>query len=221
MTAENFISLQISPLHSTDSIAYAIDEMLQQGTQSLPVIGEGELVGIVKLEDLENHIDASILVGNLSPELLRPAYIYSNTHELEVISAFGIFKCDTLAVIDNSGGYIGSIYAPEMLYSFAQSVSFKIPGGVIVLELATADYHLSQIAQIAESGDARIVALYMSEIPGSNRILLTLKLNKENLDGIIQTFERYNYEIRAIFAQSKAAVDLMQRYDLLMKWINM
>ncbi|MFN3952307.1 MAG: CBS domain-containing protein [Thermaurantimonas sp.] len=221
MTAEHFISLQISPLHSTDSIAYAIDEMLQQGTRSLPVIGEGEFVGVVKLEDLENQIDSSVSISSLPTELLKPYFIYSHLHELEVISAFGVFKCDVLAVVDSSGGYIGSILASEMLFSFAQSVSFKIPGGVIVLELSTADYHLSQIAQIAESGDARIVALYMSELPGSNRILLTLKLNKENLDGIIQTFERYNYETRAIFAHSKSAVDLMQRYDLLMKWINM
>lgn len=220
MTAENYISLNISPLSSSDTLAHAIEEMLHHGTQSLPVLQEGEFAGVIKLEDLENQSDDLQLIGSLTPELLRPAFVQADSHELEVISAFGIFKCDVLAVLDRNGSYLGCIQASELLYAFAQAISFKIPGGVLVIELASGDYHLSQIAQIAESGDARIVALYITEIPGSNRILLTLKLNKENLDGILQTFERYKYDIRAVFAQTKSAVDLMQRYNLLMKWIN-
>ncbi|MFN4299801.1 MAG: CBS domain-containing protein [Thermaurantimonas sp.] len=220
MTAENYISLNTNPLNSSDSVAQAIEEILHHGTKSLPVLQEGEFVGVVRLEDLENQLDGLQSISGLTPELLRPAYVQIDSHELEVISAFGVFKCDVLAVLDRNGSYIGSIQASEMLYAFAQAISFKIPGGVVVLELASGDYYLSQIAQIAESGDARIVALYITEIPGSNRILLTLKLNKENLDGILQTFERYNYDIRAVFAQTKSAVDLMQRYNLLMKWIN-
>ncbi|MCX8148622.1 CBS domain-containing protein [Thermaurantimonas aggregans] len=212
--------MSINPLNSSDTLAHAIEEMLHHGTQSLPVLQDGEFLGVVRLEDLENQLDDLQSLSSLTPELFRPAYVQVDSHELEVISAFGVFKCDVLAVLDRNGLYLGSIQASELLYAFAQAISFKIPGGAVVLELASADYHLSQIAQIAESGDARIVALYITEIPGSNRILLTIKLNKENLDGILQTFERYNYDIRAVFAQTKSAVDLMQRYNLLMKWIN-
>lgn len=220
MTAEQYISLHINPLNGADSIAHAIDEMLHYGTQALPVLQDEEFMGVVRLEDLENQSDDAQPVSSLTPEMLKPAFVQTDTHELEVITAFGVFKSDVIAVLDRNGAYVGGIHASEMLYAFAQAVSFKIPGGVVVLELASGDYHLSQIAQIAESGDARIVALYITEIPGSNRILLTIKLNKENLDGILQTFERYNYEIKAVFAQSNSAVDLMQRYNLLMKWIN-
>lgn len=220
MTGENYISLNLSPLQTSDTVAFAIDEMIHQGTRSLPLLKEGELCGIVRLEDLENLNDEYALLEELPPSLIKPGFVYTDTHELDIIASFGLYKSDVLPVLDRKKHYQGAILAYDVLMTFGQSLSFKMPGGILVLEMLSSDYQLSQIAQIAESGDARILGLYISEIPDSQRILITVKLNRENLDGIIQTFERYNYEVKAIFGESQSIIDLKHRYELLMKWIN-
>ncbi|RCX02358.1 CBS domain-containing protein [Schleiferia thermophila] len=220
MTGENYISLSLAPLHAGDTISFAIDEMIHQGTRSLPLLSDGQLIGILRLEDLENLSEDYLSLGDLPPHLIKPGFIYVDSHELDIIASFGIYKCDVLPVLDREKQYQGAVLAYDVLTTFGQSLSFKMPGGILVLEIPSSDYQLSQIAQIAESGEARILSLYLNEIPDSQRILITLKLNRENLDGIIQTFERYNYEVKAIFGESQSIIDLKHRYELLMKWIN-
>ena len=49
---------------------------------------------------------------------------------------------------------------------------------------------------------------------------VTLKLNVNDLKPIIQTFERYQYTITAHYDQSESNNDLHERYDSLMRYLN-
>ena len=49
---------------------------------------------------------------------------------------------------------------------------------------------------------------------------LTIKLNRVNVQDIIQTFERFKYDITASYDQSGADDDLEDRYNNLMNYLN-
>ena len=49
------------------------------------------------------------------------------------------------------------------------------PGGIIVLEVVDRDYSLSQIAQIVESNNVKILSMYITSSPGSTQLEVTLK----------------------------------------------
>jgi acetoin utilization protein AcuB len=49
---------------------------------------------------------------------------------------------------------------------------------------------------------------------------LTLKINDIDLNPVIQTFERYNYTIKATFAEKDDLDDLKERYDALMNYLS-
>ena len=80
---------------------------------------------------------------------------------------------------------------------------------------------LTEISQIIESNDAKVLNLYLTSYPNSTKIDLTLKINKIDLTQVLKTFNRYNYIIKASFSEHQYIEDLKDRYDLLMNYLNM
>jgi hypothetical protein len=124
-------------------------------------------------------------------------------------------------VLDAENNYLGNISLRTLVEHFASITAVKNPGGVIILELNANDFVLSQIARIVEENDTKILSLYVSEISDSTRLELTLKLNRENIRGILQSFARYNIHVKATFQQGDFSEDLRNRFDLFMNYINM
>jgi acetoin utilization protein AcuB len=69
--------------------------------------------------------------------------------------------------------YIGLIGQNDLLSQFASLTAVKAPGGLIVLEMNHHDYSLSQIAQIVESNNARILSMYITNIEESTMMEVT------------------------------------------------
>ena len=95
------------------------------------------------------------------------------------------------------------------------------PGGIIVLELIERDYSLSQIAQIVESNNIKVLSMYITSPPESTKLEVTLKVNTGDLVSVIRTFERYNYEVKT-WVTTNDSMDRFysERFDLLMKYLN-
>ena len=118
--------------------------------------------------------------------------------------------------------YMGAISQREADRKLADLVAVNEPGGIIVLELCKTDYSLSQIAQIVESNDAKILSFYISRPSESSKELdVTLKLNKMDLSGVIQTFTRYDYNIKATYMDDSRINNLYDdRFDQFMRYLN-
>ena len=91
---------------------------------------------------------------------------------------------------------------------------------VIVILVNNIDYQVSQISQIVESNDAKILSLYSEPLESNNQLRLTLKLSECKLGGILQTFSRYKYIVEEIFSDDEINNLSQQRYDHLMKYLN-
>jgi len=119
------------------------------------------------------------------------------------------------------GGLVGVITVFDLVQKFADLVAVTEPGGVIVLELNSIDYSLSQIAQIVEGNDAKILSFYISQESDSKLMTVTLKINVIDLSAIIQTFVRYDYDIKAVYMDDSIIQNLYDdRLDQLMKFMN-
>ena len=56
--------------------------------------------------------------------------------------------------------------------------------------------------------------------PDSNRIELILKLNTTEINSILKTFERYEYIVKTVYDEQTDNDGLKERYDMLMKYLN-
>lgn len=220
MIAQNLLSEVVPPLRLTDSGQKAVNLMEIFRISHLPVVDGEELVGLISdkmIYDL-NMLDQP--VGEYVDHLLLP-HVHSNQHIYEVFSVSSELKLTAIPVLDLHHKYLGVITAFDLAQNFADLVAVREPGGVIVMEMSVIDYSLSQIAQIVEGNDARILSFYTHQNPDSKLMHVTLKINVVDLSSIIQTFVRYDYNIKAVYMDESIIQNLyVDRYDQLMKFMN-
>jgi len=123
-------------------------------------------------------------------------------------------------VLDNEENYLGCISVIELMQRIANTGSIKEVGGIIVLEINELDYSLAHIAQIVESENTKVLSSFITSHPNSKKLELTLKINQVELSRIIRSFERHDYIVKASFQKSDYQEDLKNRYDELMKYLN-
>jgi len=92
---------------------------------------------------------------------------------------------------------------------------------LIQLEMGAYDYCLSEIAHIVEENDAKILGLTVDSIPEDpGRIVVSILVNKAECTAIIKSFYRYNYNVLNTFSSPDENGDLLDRYSLLMRYLN-
>ena len=220
MIAQDLISEVVPPLRLTDNGQKALNWMEVFRISHLPVVDGKRLVGVISdkiIYDL-NIIDKPMVdyVG----QMLTP-HVRANQHIYEVFSLISMLKLSAVPVLNLYHEYMGVITVFDLAQRFADLVAVKEPGGVIVLELNSVDYSLSQIAQIVEGNDAKILSFYIYQEKESNVMNITLKINIVDLSSIIQTFVRYDYNIKAVYMDESNIQNLYDdRYDQLMKFMN-
>ncbi len=220
MIAKDLITEEIPPLVHTDTGEKALSWMEEFKVSHLPVLKNGNFVGVISESDILDKLDLDETLDLLFQHLPRP-YVLENDHIYQVISKISEFKLSVIPVLSDKEEYLGCTSVHHLLSLIANTGSIKENGGILVLEMARTDYSMSQIAQIVESNDARILSSYIMSSPDSTNIEVTLKINKIELDRIIRTFERYDYVIKATFQKSNLDDDLKFRYDALMNFLNL
>jgi hypothetical protein len=94
-------------------------------------------------------------------------------------------------------------------------------GSIVVLEMNQVDYSLHEIARIVEGNGARVLSVYTHSVPESVRVEVTLKINREDISDILQSFDRYEYFVKSTYQGSRFHDDLRNRYDELMRLMNL
>jgi acetoin utilization protein AcuB len=159
-------------------------------------------------------------IGNHSLSLFSP-FVQTDQHVYEVMELASQLQLTVVPVLDENNHFQGVITLTDLLHFFADVSALKQPGGIIVLELNTRDYSLTQIAQIVESNDAKILSSYVTSSAQSTKMEVTLKINRKELSSIIQTFIRFNYDIKASFTDENDLNSLYEnRYDSFMKYLS-
>lgn len=186
----------------------------------IPVVNESKYLGLVSdklIYDL-NLVDQPI---EKEIDKLNTTHAHIGQHIFELAIVMYKLKISVLPVLDDEHLYFGSITLYDLARRFANLFSLQEPGGVLVIETTPTEYSMSQISQIVESNDVKILSFFIDRKPGLNNLDLILKLNSEELSGVVQTLTRYNYFVKAIYQDRSMLNDLYKdRYDQFMKFMN-
>ncbi|MGM0530040.1 MAG: CBS domain-containing protein [Bacteroidota bacterium] len=220
MVAKDLISYDIAPVKTSDTGLEALNWMVFYKVSHLPIVNNKKFLGLIAEDDIYDLNDPEEPIGNHRLSLFKP-YVYSNQHPYEVLEVASRLRLTVIPVISEEDEYMGMIKMVDLMHFFARLSAIEKNGGIIVLGLHMNDYSLSEIAQIVESNDAKILSMYLKTQPDSVRIEVTLKLNVSDLTSIIQTFNRYDYEVKASFVEVDQQEDLYNsRFDHLMRYLN-
>ena len=220
MIAIDLITYDIPPLVHTDTGEKALIWMDEFKVSHLPVLKNGNFVGLVSETHILDKMNVSENLDVLFQHLPRP-FVFSNAHLFEILSRISEFKISVIPILDEHEQYLGCTSVFELMTSIANTSSMKEKGGILVLEVNEFDYSMAQIGQIVESNDAKILSSTILSDASSTKLDITLKINQEDLTSIIRTFERYDYVVKASFQNGAGAEDLQWRYDVLMNYLNL
>ena len=220
MIAIDLITYDIPPLVHTDTGEKALIWMDEFKVSHLPVLKNGNFVGLVSETHILDKMNVSENLDVLFQHLPRP-FVFSNAHLFEILSKISEFKISVIPILDELEQYLGCTSVFELMTSIANTSSMKEKGGILVLEVNEFDYSMAQIGQIVESNDAKILSSTILSDASSTKLDITLKINQEDLTSIIRTFERYDYVVKASFQNGAGTEDLQWRYDVLMNYLNL
>ncbi|MBB6500556.1 CBS domain-containing protein [Pedobacter cryoconitis] len=219
MFASELISNSIPPLQTSETVHTALDRMAEFKLTHLPVLNNGTFLGIVAEDHLLEIRNVEEPIGTLSLTILNP-FVYQDVHVYDVIRIFDQLKLSVVPVLDYKKNYLGVISIHDLLKYTSDIFAVKEPGGIIVLEISNRNNSLSHMAQIVEADNAQILSSYVQNFPDSTRLEVTLKINKTELSGIISAFERYDYQVKAVFNSTITDNGTEDRYNLLMSYLN-
>lgn len=219
MTAKDLITDKIPFVKTSHTGLEVLTLMDDFKVSHLPIANNEQFLGLISEEDIfsQNRFDDSI--GSLQLSLTR-AYVNEDQHIYEVIKTISEQKLSLVPVVDSRNVCLGVITLDTLVQRFAELMAANNPGGILILELNENDYSLSEISQIVESNDARILSVYLHTFSDSTKLEVTLKINKMDLSSILATFNRYDYIIRASFSESGYDDYLRDRFDSFMTYLN-
>jgi len=220
MVAKDLISEVVPSLKTSDSGQTALNWMEIFRISHLPIVNNLDFLGLISDTDIYDMNQPEEPIGNHSLTLFKP-FVTTEQHLFEVIGLASRLKLTVVPVLNEKSHFKGVITTTDLVRYLAGISSMDQQGGIIVLELIERDYSLSQIAQIVESNNVKVLSMYVTSPPDSTRLEVTIKVNTNDLVSVIRTFERYNYDIKT-WVTSDDSMDRFysERFDLLMKYMN-
>lgn len=196
----------------------ALSAMQDAYVRQLPVTdAEGFFLGMIIEDQLLEMEDIDVVLEGI---VQRNESLHPDTHFFDILKQVAVSKMQVLPVVDEKQMLAGCISCESVMTHLAGESSVAEPGGIIVLELKAINYSLAEISRIVESNSAVILHSYVTPRPDREKILVTIKVNKIDLKEVVATFERFEYDIVAVFHVSDHEEGLRERYESLMLYLN-
>lgn len=222
LLAKDLITDTVPSVKTSDSANRVLEWMSEFKVNQLPVVNHERLLGIIGEEDLLESDMEDEPIGAMRLSLPEQTFVHEDSHFYDVLKMASIMNLDILPVLSaRDNAYLGSITKHDLIHRAASILNVEEPGGVIVLSVGANSYSISEIGRICESNDAKIMSLSVSNAPELGKLSVTIKLNIRELSRVISTFERFEYEISLVVFDAEQLDDYRERYENLMRYLNL
>jgi Mg/Co/Ni transporter MgtE len=213
----DYITNDYKALDSQETIADVQDFFIDVPFSHFSVLNEGVYIGSIAADDIETF-DSDKKVADYR-YTLEGFFARKNMIWLDVLEVFAKNHTNVVPVLDENNSYLGYYELEDIVKFFHETPFLKEQGGIIVVKKSILDYSMSQITQIVESNNGKLLGLFVSEADVES-VQITIKIALGSMNDIIQTFRRYNYEIISEHNEDNYLNNLKERSDYLDKYLN-
>ena len=177
------------------------------------IVEENKFLGVFNENDLESfEVDKTIEDYRYN---LESFFVGKDASWLDVLETFARNEANLVPVHKVLGYY----NITDIVSVFINTPFFTEPGGILVVAKGIKDYSFSEIVQIVESNNSKFIGGFISELR-DELVQITIKISNNNMNEVVQTFRRYNYNILFGNIDDQFIDDLKQRSDYLDKYLN-
>lgn len=218
MKLSEFIINDVKPLNSKSKIS-DLQQLFSQLTYSHIPIQDDDKIYLGSFSETDAHCFESGKTLDDYKYAIENFFVRDSTLWLDVLEAFAKNSTNIMPVLNENNVYLGYYELKEVISLFSESPFFTEPGGVVVIEKGINDYSFSEISQIVESNNGRLLGAFVSKMK-PDLVQVTLKIGNGSLNEIIQTFRRYSYTIVSGHEDDSFIESLKERSDYLNKYLN-
>jgi predicted transcriptional regulator len=217
MNISDYINVDLKPLDLESRIQDVKKGFKKNKHTHLPVISDNYWQGLLPNEDLTDFDDTQTLAD--LTYLFEHFFVKATTNWLDVMGAFVQNETDIMPVVNDQNYYMGYYALEDVLEVFYNTPFLKEPGNILVVSHSLKDYAMSQICQIVESNDAKLLGCFVTR-HFDERIEVTIKTSQSAINPMLQTFRRYGYEVESEHDEDKLRSNLKERSEYLKKYLN-
>jgi len=217
MQITNYITNDFKPLSPNDSVDMARVLFDNFGMDFLPVVENEKLIGC-----LPSDFNLGVEEKRLISEYLNFGDLFFIDKDVSLIDALrilGINDSNTVFVVGSNNEYLGYVTQYDVMSRMSNTPFFSEIGGVIVVKKSINEYSISEIAQIVESENAKILGVLLSDFVGEDAVI-TIKVNRMRLGSIEASLKRFGYVVMESYHENRNIDDMQDRYDSLMSYLN-
>ena len=218
MKTNLYIVREIEPFDTTIRVKEAQIHFNELTYTHFPVVKDGVYLGCVSEADircLESEKELSEYLYTLEGFFAR-----EHDNWLDILESFAQRQSNIMPVLDSENKYIGFFELSDIMNLFNETPFLSEPGNVLIVEKGALDYSFSEIAQIVESNNAKILGSFISEME-NDVVEITIKISDSDINNIVQTFRRYSYNIVSNHQEDSFLENLKERSKYLEKYLNM
>tara|TARA_R110002074_G_scaffold122612_2_gene257268 strand:- start:13561 stop:14217 length:657 start_codon:yes stop_codon:yes gene_type:complete len=217
MHIQEHIITTIPVFEIKDTFEKVLDFFQDTTYSHVAIVEEGRFLGVFSENDAE-----ALLPGTKIEEFryeLQSFFVRGETNWLDILEAFARNEANLLPILNEKEEVVGYYDLTDIVTVFIDTPFFTDPGSILVVATGIKDYSFSQIAQIVESNNAKLIGGFITDTQ-NDIIQVTLKITTENYNEVVQTFRRYNYHILFGNSDDQFLEDLKERSDYLDKYLN-
>ncbi len=174
-------------------------------------------VGVLSENDLESF-EADKLIEEYRHSS-DSFFANTSTSWLDVLELFARNEANLIPVLTENGKVTGYYDLNDIMGVFIDTPFFTDAGAVLVVAKGIKDFSFSEIAQIVESNNTKLLGAFITD-SRDEVIQVTLKITSDNFNEVVQTFRRYKYNILFGNKEDQFIEDLKERSDYLDKYLN-
>lgn len=217
MNIAQYILNDVTPLSVNDQVKEAQLVFNQLTFSHIPIIQDGVYLGC--LSETDSHCFEATKTIDEYRYALEQFFVRAQTNWIDVLEAFAQNSTNVMPILNDKNDYIGYYELNDIINIFNDTPFLHELGSVLVVEKGLKDYSFSEISQIVESNNARLLGAFISKTE-NDVVQVTIKLNNAGLNDIVQSFRRYSYNIVSEFAEDTYIQNLKERSDYLDKYLN-
>ena len=213
----DYINNDYKALTIEESIADVQNFLEDASFSHFPVSENDEYIGCISRNDIETlDLDKDLSHYKYSFERF---FVRENTILLDVLGSFSKNNTNLMPVLNEVNKYLGYYEIEDVIKNFQETPFLSEFGNIIIVRKAILDYSMSQIAQIVESNNGKLLGAFVSNSDMST-IEITLKINIGDVNDIIQSFRRYDYEILSDHQNDDYLLILKENASYLEKYLS-
>jgi CBS-domain-containing membrane protein len=157
-------------------------------------------------------------------ETLQPLFlkvsVRTGDHFIQALRLRSKYQLDIVPVLNEQQEWEGVIESARLLDQASQLLGAEETGSMLVLGMSRTDYAPGEINRLVESNDATIMNMNTVTDPASGMLQVMIRINKEDISGIIATFQRYEYKVLYHYGEEAFDNSLQNNLEHLFNYLN-